>query len=400
MDLDTTDQSVEAEAPNDIRSAIVSAMEQSGPVDEGADTANFGADRPRGPDGKFISAATEPVEEDQAPLEAEAPAAPTTETEKPTEEVATGLTPPDNWPGADKELFNKQPPEAKEFLLRRYKEMEGDYTRKTMEVANLRREYEPVANMFAPHREMMAAAGHTPETLVRAWYDVERGLQEGRAIPIIKSLVDGYKVDRAQLAAALGLSGTGAPGTVAPPAPDGTAAAPLPPEVQNKLAQFDQFMQTQTQQQAAAQQRAQQEATTRVVSLIDNFKTAKDDKGNLLHPHFDAVEEHMARLTLAAKTRGEVIPPLDELYDQAVWANPSTRELAMSAKTAATEAQRQADAAKAAQEARAKAEKARRANSPVTGSPGLGQTPTGAPRKEGGTLADDIRAAMAMTQAA
>lgn len=82
----------------------------------------------------------------------------------------------------------------------------------------------------------------------------------------------------------------------------------------------------------------------------------------------------MTRLAIAARTRGEAVPPLDELYDQAVWANPSTRAKILEAKNAADQAQRTAKESKRIEEAKAKAAKAKRAGSSVTGNLGPGQS--------------------------
>jgi hypothetical protein len=69
------------------------------------------------------------------------------------------------------------------------------------------------------------------------------------------------------------------------------------------------------------------------------------------------------------------VPPLKELYETAVWANPSTREATLAARERAQQA-------KAADEARAKAAQARKAGSSVTGAPGSGQAPTGRSRTD------------------
>jgi hypothetical protein len=127
------------------------------------------------------------------------------------------------------------------------------------------------------------------------------------------------------------------------------------------------------------------------MDTIERFKGAADGNGAQLHPHYDEVEEHMTRLAIAARTRGEPVPSLDDLYDQAVWANPSTRQKVLDAKAAADEAQRVAAETRRAKEARAKAEQARRAGSSVTGSPRSGQSG----QAEGGSLRSSLLAAVA-----
>jgi hypothetical protein len=133
------------------------------------------------------------------------------------------------------------------------------------------------------------------------------------------------------------------------------------------------------------------------MSTIDQFRGATDTSGALLHPHYAEVEEHMTRLAIAARTSGKPVPSLNDLYDEAVWANPSTRAQLLEAQRAADQAQHKAAEEEARREARAKAEKARRAGSSVTGSPGQ----TAAPAHKGGdTLRSALLAAVEDAEAA
>jgi hypothetical protein len=197
------------------------------------------------------------------------------------------------------------------------------------------------------------------------------------------------------IARALGLTlATPAAGVEAPAAatPPNGQHAQLPPELTTRLNAVDQFLadQQRRDQARAAEERRQSEG--RVLSTIDQFAQAKGADGKPAHPHFDTVQDDMARLLMVAKQSGLPEPTLAELYETAVWANPSTRATQLEATRAADEAQRTADAARLATEARAKAEKSRRAGSSVTGSPGTGQS---APRpvKGSGSLRDDLMAA-------
>jgi hypothetical protein len=152
-------------------------------------------------------------------------------------------------------------------------------------------------------------------------------------------------------------------------------------------------MEQQTRQQEASRAAHAREINTRVMSTIDQFREAKSPAGALLHPHFADVEDDMTRLAQAAMVRGEEVPSLDELYDKAVWAYPSTRTRLIEERTAADMAQHAATEQKRAAEARAKAERARRAGSSVTGSPGHGQSAAMSGRKANGSIMDDLRSA-------
>ena len=52
-----------------------------------------------------------------------------TSDETKSDQQAEPLEAPQHWAEADKEVFNTLPRESQDFLLRRHKEMEGDYTR-------------------------------------------------------------------------------------------------------------------------------------------------------------------------------------------------------------------------------------------------------------------------------
>jgi len=71
-----------------------------------------------------------------------------------------------------------------------------------------------------------------------------------------------------------------------------------------------------------------------------NFKSAANEKGELQHPYFDLVEPAMIALAQSYVASGQSAPSHSELYETAVWANPSTRALLLAS-------QRQAERAKA-----------------------------------------------------
>lgn len=298
-----------------------------------------------------------------------------------------------NWKVADKELLRKQPAEVQEFMLRRQSEMDAEFTRKTQTVAQLRREYEPVQQLFTPYTEAMVAQGYTPAKLVSAWMDVEKGLMEGRGPSIIKSIVENYKIDRAALARELGIAPSGAP-----PDPNSSQPIALPPEYQQKFARVEQFIaHSEAERQAQAQQ-AFDDRASRVMTDIDQFRSMKGPNGVVLHPHFADVEDDMTAAIHSARARGLPIPTLDQAYDQAVWANPSTRASLQDGLRSAESARIAAEAEKTRTDARAKAEKARAASSSVRGAPSSGYA---SGRRNGtGSLRDDLVAASADADAA
>jgi hypothetical protein len=98
------------------------------------------------------------------------------------------------------------------------------------------------------------------------------------------------------------------------PAAEDDYTDPTVKALQQQVAQLTGFIQNQQ-----TQQQSQVQASTQ--SLIDQFAQEKDDKGNLAHPHFDAVSNHMGVLI-----QNNVAPDLATAYDMAVMADPKLRQ--------------------------------------------------------------------------
>jgi hypothetical protein len=253
----------------------------------------------------------------------------------------------------DREIIKRLPREAQDFL-----------TRKTQEIASFKRDYEPVDKIFEPYREKMKAGGWTPHKLVEAWSNVERRLMEGDAVNVIAGLVKGYQVNLGDIAKTLGLrprqpqaNGQADPNGQSPqPQPEGMLEHQLPPQVARQLQAWQDRFDAEDRMRANEARRHQTASETRVMNEIDQFKSAKDGKGDLLHPHFEELEEAMTLLAQSANANRKPVPPLKELYETAVWAHPSTREATLAARE------------------KAKAVQARRAGSSVTGSPNSGRS--------------------------
>ncbi len=312
------------------------------------------------------------------------------------------LEPPTSWAAKDKELFAKQTPEAKAFLLERHRSMEADYTRKTQDLASLRKDYEAVDVIFAPQRDRMKAANVTASQLIQGWYTMEAVLQSGdfqRQAQLIAGAAKSYKIDPTRLAlSVMTLGGVEDPVTALAEAlktaPVAAQPIRLPPEIEAKLAKVDNLERFITQEQ---QQRADAEVA-RINTDLDKFKAAVDGKGQLLHPHYDELLDTMSQLVDRAVADKKPVPSIEQLYQEAIFANPAVRQKWLDSNSAAerskTEAAQQSAREKAVAEARAKSEKARKAGSSVTGAAGAGQPLNGRDRKEGGNLRSAIAAAV------
>src|SRR6185312_8032954 len=381
-----------SEPADDIRSALVSALAESEAPDvvetpEVSETSEVDdkPDRARGPDGKFAKKEDEPE-----PVVAEQPE----KTETPEVKVETKEA-PTHWSQADKDKFKTQPPEVQSFILDRFKAMEGDYTKKTQAIAELKKEYGPVDEMFAPHKEVLRQKGFTPKTLIEAWANVEQKLAGGpdSAVDVIRGLVSGYNIPPEKIAAALGIARQAVQNNVQqqPTAVQNGQLVPLPPEVQktiddlrNKVGTFEQKFGTIEQREAQAAAAAKLADEQRAEGIVTEFKEAKDAKGNRLHEHFEEVEGLMTELAQAKIASKQPVPPLKDLYEMAVYAHPDVRQKVLTA-------QRQQEEKKRADEARAKAVAAKKAGASVTGAPGTGQAPTG--KDTGQSIRDSLEAA-------
>lgn len=294
------------------------------------------------------------------------------------------------WSPEDKKLFKEQPKAVQDWMIKRHKAMEGDYTRKTQElagsdVATLTREITPlrqyaeINDMFAPHADVMRQKGLTPASIIKGWGEVERRLMEGDGIAVIQGLVNGYGIDRAELLKGLGV-------TVAE---DGSAT--INPDVQKLIDDatkpFKEFMDNSTKKEQDAAKARLNQAAQEAIKMVEDFKAAQDDQGNLQHPHFDTVQQLMADIANGYKARGVKPPPLQEVYDMAVRAHPDASKAQRTQETETAKAEER-------KRAKEKAAKARAAGKSITGSPGAGQRPDRKANDPNTPLRDVIEAAI------
>jgi hypothetical protein len=349
-------------------------------------------ERPRGPDGKFLSketsdsAETETDEPAEAPESEETPEPEETATEAPKVEV------PKHWTPADKEMVASLPAEHRAKVVETYKRIEAAFTPKLMRAAEIEKRYGGVDEIFAPYADELKRRGLALSDIIRDWHNAQRLLSDGAAdaqqgrpnekgAQIIARLIQNYRVNPGDVAAIL-------QGQIAP-AQQPTASADhvggqLPPEAAARIAALEQRENAR----AAAQQAERQAA---VQSRIDAFAAEKDAAGNLLHPHFVELESTIAGLARLEIDQGRT-PDLADLYDQAVYANRETRQKLLSAQ--ADEQKR-----KALADRKAKAVAAQKAASSITGSPGTGQSPS-EQRGRARSLREELDAAAADIDAA
>ena len=288
-------------------------------------------ERTRNSDGTFAkkSAEDEPSTE---PVQTEAEAASDTEAEPPAQEP---VEPPARWSDADKSEFAKLTPDAQRLLLARYNAIEGDYTRKTQDLAEQRKTVEPLIGELGKWNPYLQQLGVSPEQAFSQMMTVERNLRTGT--PEQKANALAYL---AQL--------YGAP----IPSQDGQWQQPDPASTQ--LHQTVAGLQAQLQQLKEQENLREQEWAQAEFNAIGQ---TKDENGQPKYPHFERVSRTMLQLVANGQSDN-----WDDAYQRSIWGDPELREQQL-------QAERQRVAAEAEKQRLAAVEKAKKAK-PVQSSEG------------------------------
>ena len=216
--------------------------------------------------------------------------------EKPEEAKADTDAPeaPVHWSLADRDMFNKQTPEAREWLMGRYREMEAAHTRRSQEIA-------PIRNAVGQWAPYLNEVGISPDRAFNGLMEMEQRIRTGsnaEKIAVIRELVEQYGVEA---------PAEGEPTQVDP------AAEQLRREVnQLKAAQYHNA------------QSFQQQRMTQAAGHLDGFKNAKTEAGALAHPYYGEVVDTMTGIVRVQMEQGKQ-PDLEAAYEQACWANPVVR---------------------------------------------------------------------------
>lgn len=247
----------------------------------------------------------------------------------PEEEVEPQLkVPPTTWTAEAKSKYATLPAWAKKEVHKRERDMlNGINTLRQNSTFG-----ERLSKAVAPYQALLNAKNAQPEQVVQSmlntFYQLETATPQRRA-SLLRDLALKYETDLAALAN-----------------PDSKVSeidryvSPLQQEIQQLKAQLQ------------GQQQASQQATlAEAQSAIAQFESETDESGNLKRPYFHNVSDLMA--TLISEGRATT---LEDAYEKAIWADPSTRSVLLSEQAAQAEAKRQ-------EEARRKASAARKASS-------------------------------------
>lgn len=201
------------------------------------------------------------------------------------------LDPPEHWSAADKEAFTEQPKGAQEWMLKRHKEIEGDYTRKRQQESSQVRIAEAVTDALSQHKQEFAAAGLDEAGAVRQLASWHTALKTSPR-ETIHRLAATYGVDLSK------------------PDLDDETTDPTLRAIQQELGSIKEGL-------TRNEQLAQQQEQSQLLSTIQNFEEAKDGGGKLLHPHFKELHDDITLLFELGKVRS-----LEEGYAKALAMRP------------------------------------------------------------------------------
>ena len=251
---------------------------------------------------------------------------------------------PTSMSAKQKEAFALLPPESQKWLADRERQMTADYTRKTTETAEKGRVYERLEQVLAPRREQLQMQGMDDSTAIGQLFSLS-DFANRDPVGFTTYLLQNRGIDPAQAFSAQAAARQNVDPAIA--------------ATQRELQSIRQFIQSQTETQAA-----QQHATA--LSAVESFVQESGKDGQPLRPHYAKLEPEMIpiveqlRRTQPGKAPAEY---LQQSYERAVWANPETRELMK----AETNAKTSAEALVRAKGAAAKARKSASSNVSTTG---------------------------------
>ena len=209
------------------------------------------------------------------------------------------LPAPNHWPKDFAAKFEALDAPAQHMFMERYKDLEGDYTKKTQAISKYKKRQDAFDEIMQPFKGDFERAGMDDVGAVRQLLAAHDYLRKDPA-NAINWLASQYGVD-------IGAIGND-------PALEDEFADPQVKQLQQQVAQLTGFIQNQQ-----TQQQSHEQASTQ--SFIDQFAAETDASGNPAHPHFETVRSVMGSLISSGNATD-----LKSAYEAAVYANPELRQ--------------------------------------------------------------------------
>lgn len=275
------------------------------------------------------------------PTEDEVTEEPTDEEEDPVEEAEQQfqpINPPTSWPQQEQAFFRKMPPAMQHGYMQRVRHLVTDYTRKTQELGTVRQRYAGIDRVIGQRERGWAVSGVSPEQALNQIFALSDFAAE-KPEEFIRYFAEQRGID-------LGAVGSPASGGQNNPQtyvdPELLAVRKQVQELQRNL---QQSQTSEKQRQEQSRKAAYEQQLQRTTEMVNQFASQTDKNGRLLYPFFNELEEDIA-IELQSKRASTVA----DAYNNAVWANPSTRSkmLARSRSLENAKARAKAEAAKRA----------------------------------------------------
>jgi hypothetical protein len=191
------------------------------------------------------------------------------EAEKTTESSVPALEAPKHWSDADKQLFAKAPTEIQQRWIARETEQQKGLDGKFQEIAAFKREKEVLDELLAPFSRDLELRGISRQQFIGSLLGAHKYLASDPP-KAMRWLAEQYGVDLS---------------TLNEQAQTNPQQDALLREINGLKGQLHGFV--------SAQQQAEHQAN---LGKVEIFAGAKDDKGQLLHPHFDEVASDILAL--------------------------------------------------------------------------------------------------------
>lgn len=249
---------------------------------------------------------------------------------------------PLSWSSAEKEMFSKLPRELQQQVVERERQRDSFIQRKSQEISATVRDFsQAIPEIDAEFQRLQAKGVNLSKAeLLTSLINGQRVL-EADPVNGIRQLAESFGVDLAQLASE--------------PAPD-----PRVTQMQQQIRQY--------QSQLQGIQSAQQAQTTQYLGgLVENFKSARDDQGQLLFPYaqdpnFEYAMADEVKILRMQNPQASPDQLLQAAYDRLVWSTPQLRQAEIDKQAGIAEARR-------ISAEKRKVEQARRLGASISGAP-------------------------------
>jgi|TARA_R110002050_G_scaffold56140_2_gene126434 hypothetical protein len=200
------------------------------------------------------------------------------------------LEAPKNWTADVKKVFDTLPAESQEFMIKRDKEMTSDYTKKTQELAEQRKNIEALDKVLQPARQAINATGIGEAEYISRLLNADNALRTNPKMAL-RQLAQGYGIDLSTMNE------------------ESESWNDPDPQYAQLMQQNQQIMQELNN----FKQQNIQSTVAQTEQTVEQFSNKTNAEGKLMHPHFDKVRVKMGNLIDAGEAKG-----LDDAYSKAV----------------------------------------------------------------------------------